>query len=143
MNALKKAPRIYLAGGMRSGWQQRLMTAIREKYKEAIIFLDPCAGHCAEEVAYTNWDLTAVETCDIIFAYLEKDNPGGHGLALEVGFAVGMANAGAPRKHIIFVNEPGHVADRYMGMTRVCSDVVVDSFEKGVIALEDHLIRAY
>jgi len=36
---------------------------------------------------YTYWDLHFVEQADIVFAYLEKENPSGFGLTLEIGFA--------------------------------------------------------
>lgn len=140
MNQLQPVPKIYLAGGMKSDWQDRLKALVAQHYAGPLLYLDPRQHGSRDEAVYTSWDLAAVEMADILFVYLEKDNPGGHGLALEIGFAVGMARAGAAPKHIIFVCEEGHPADRYFGMARACSDSVTAKLEAGAALLGEHLL---
>lgn len=81
-NSKLRVPVVYLAGGMRSNWQDKVKKAF-----PGIMFLDPRDHGAKEEAAYTAWDLTGVELADIVFGYIEKDNPNGAGLALEFGYA--------------------------------------------------------
>ena len=112
---------IYLAGGMRSNWREYVKrNAPRHDY------LDPSFHGLDHENQYTLWDLLAIEAAHLIFAYMERDNPGGQGLCIEIGYA---KKSGKP---VIFVEENAH---RYMGMARACADVVVDSLEEGVKVL--------
>lgn len=92
---MKSILRVYLAGGMHSNW--------REIVKEAVpqaIYYDPSITGLELPAAYTAWDLKAIEDCDVVFAYMAKDNPSGYGLSLEMGFALGLGS-----KKIIFVDE--------------------------------------
>ena len=73
---------------------------------------------------YTAWDLWAVRECDIVFVYIEKDNPSGIGLALEVGYAKALG------KTIIMVNEQQD--NRYTHIIEQTADVVFTSFDDGV-----------
>lgn len=139
MNKLTPTPKIYLAGGMRSNWQDTVKAALAEAYTKPVLYLDPRQHGSRDENLYTSWDLAAVEASNILFVYLEKDNPDGHGLALEIGFALGMAQAGAAPKHVIYVEEPGHPASRYLGMARACADETLSSLEDGPQALQAHL----
>lgn len=139
MNQLTSIPRIYLAGGMRSGWQDLVLDHLQQHYARPFIPLDPRQHGSTDENLYTSWDLTAVEMSDILFVYLEAGNPGGHGLALEVGFGMGMSRMGAAPKHVIFIEEPNHPATRYLGMVRACSDVVVHNLTDGLAALLAYL----
>lgn len=139
MNKLSFIPKIYLAGGMRSNWQDMVKSVLSEAYAKPVLYLDPRQHGSRDENLYTSWDLAAVEASNILFVYLEKDNPGGHGLALEIGFALGMARAGAAPKHVIYVEEPGHPASRYLGMARACADETLASLGDGLRALQAHL----
>ncbi len=141
MNALHPVPKVYLAGGMKSSWQDIAIGRIAERHINPVMHLDPRRHGSRDESVYISWDLAGVEAADVVFAHLERDNPGGHGLALEIGFAVGMARAGARLKHIILVGKDGHPAARYFGMGRVCSDVVVKSLEEGIEKLLEQLAR--
>jgi nucleoside 2-deoxyribosyltransferase len=110
---VRKSLVVYCAGGTRSGWAQ--------KVKEAVpgpIYLDPAQHGLKEENDYTDWDLTAVDMADVLICYLEKDNPSGAGLAVEVGYAA------AKGKTIIYVEEPGFQFSRYFGMVRRCATYV-------------------
>lgn len=133
---MKPVPKLYLAGGMRSGWQDRLIETVQERLPlMPVIYLDPRQNGTADEATYTAWDAAAVELADILFVYLEADNPSGAGLALEIGIAEGMKRAGAKPKTIIFVCEPDHPHFRYFGMARVCSDFVYKDLRDGVTQL--------
>ena len=118
--------KIYLAGGFRSGWQDAV---IRLASHHA--FLDPRMHGLTEERDYTKWDLDAIRESDLVFAYLEKDNPSGAGLALEIGYAHALG------KVIVFVEEPGHPHTRYFGMARQCADRFCADLSEGVNFLRD------
>lgn len=140
---MKKVIKVYLAGGMRSGWQDTVMAAIRERLPHVpVIFIDPRQNGTSDADVYTAWDLHAVEVSDMVFSYLEADNPGGPGLACEVGFACGMARAGARPKTLVTVIEPGHPSSRYYDMVRTVSDFEGARLEQGIAALIGHLTSA-
>jgi len=126
MNSKEK---IYLAGGMKSGWQDQIIN----KFKDKFIFFNPC-DHCLSiSSQYTSWDLHFLEKSDIIFAYLEKDNPSGYGLALEVGFAK------ASNKTIILVDERSIFDEEFAYRFRIIRDsasLVFDDLESGLKFLD-------
>jgi hypothetical protein len=137
---MKKAITIYLAGGMRTGWQDTLMAYLRQHRPGVpVIYLDPRQNGTQDEATYTAWDVAAVEMADVLFVYLEADNPSGAGLALEIGVAEGLKRAGKPAKQIVFVCAPDHPHHRYFGMARVCSDSVYDDFQRGLNRLVELL----
>lgn len=107
---VKKALVVYPAGGTKSNWAAQLAAQV-----PGPIYLDPKTHGLHDEDEYTSWDLTAVQMADVIFAYLEKDNPSGYGLCVEVGYAAALG------KTIIFVEDPGHEKSRYFGMVRACA----------------------
>lgn len=121
MSKLRRVPVVYLAGGMRSGWQDKVMAAL-----PGVLFIDPRKNGCDHEDAYTAYDLTGVERCDIVFGFIEKDNPGGQGLGVEFGAGVVMG------RHLIYVEEEGNPSSRYFGMVRAISDSIYTSFEDGL-----------
>jgi len=139
MTQLCKVQVVYLAGGMRGNWQDKAKEFVKKNFHGPVMFMDPREHGSLDEAVYTSWDLAGVEAADIVFAYLERDNPSGYGLALEIGFAVGMARAGAPKKEIIFVEEHDHPAHRYFGMARACSDSVHADLSSGLSSLVDVL----
>ena len=103
---------VYLAGGMSSGWQDKVIDACGHK---RIQFLDPRDHNLTDEEDYTEWDLWAVKQSDYVFAYMEKDNPGGHGLMLEIGYGMGSMRT------LIFIEDEGDPRTRYYGMARAVS----------------------
>lgn len=139
MRKLQPTPAIYLAGGMRTNWQDKV-TARIQRLTVPVLFIDPRNHGYADEVSYTSWDICGVERSDIVFAYLEADNPSGAGLALELGVAEGLRRAGQAAKHVIFVCEPDHPHYRYFGMARACADVVAPTLQEGIEELCDHLM---
>lgn len=100
-------PVVYLAGGMKSRWQETVIQAVR-----GVIFIDPRQHGLSQEADYTAWDLAGVERCDLVFGFMEGDNPGGAGLAVEFGWG---ARAG---KHLILVEAEAYAQKRYFGMVR-------------------------
>ena len=108
--------KVYLSGSMKSNWQDR----VRET-SPGNTYLDPRSHGLTDEKMYTTWDLAAIREADIIFGYLEADNPAGHNLAFELGFAHALG------KPIIFVNENKRFG-RYVGMLRAVSHNYFSSF---------------
>lgn len=94
--------KIYLAGGMNSGWQE----VIIERFKTDFIFYNPAKHKLLKPSEYTAWDLHYVKNSDIVFAFMEKENPSGFGLTLEVGYAKAL------NKTIILVDEKSE-SDKY------------------------------
>jgi nucleoside 2-deoxyribosyltransferase len=107
--------KVYLAGGMRgTDWQGQL---IRE-FPEEIYFFNPRTHGLKYSDQYTTWDTTAIEHCDILVAYLSRDNPSGVGMAAEVGYARALG------KKIIFCIDSGREDDRYWDFVKELSDVI-------------------
>jgi nucleoside 2-deoxyribosyltransferase len=113
---------IYLAGGMHTDWQDRIMSAAPEHE-----YYDPRSHGLSDPVDYTNWDLTHIANSSLVVAYLEEDNPGGANTALEVGYAYALG------KPIFLVDEK---QDRYFSMMRVLS-MNFPTFERLISALVD------
>src|SRR5690242_4744596 len=95
--------KVYLAGGLSSGWQAKVIEACA-----SFIYFNPQDlnnpvdpyGASVERLRFIAvLERGAIRDCDIVFAYLEKDNPSGLGLSAEIGYG------NAHHKHIIFVDE--------------------------------------
>lgn len=108
---------VYLAGGMHSGWQNTVVDAIGQQ----ALFLDPRSHALKTPRRYVERDLELVRRSDVVFGYLEKSNPSGFGLAVELGYARALG------RKIILVNE---LRTRY---TLFC-DEVADFAEKDLVA---------
>ena len=119
---------VYLAGGMKSAWQDRVIDCCR-----GITFLDPRSHGLADEAAYTQWDLDAIRQCDLVLAYMDTVNPSGFGLSLEVGFAYALG------KPVWYVCEDSSERQRYFGMVRACSERTLDSLDNAISALAKEL----
>lgn len=120
-------PTVYLAGGFRSGWQGKVHTALK-----GWRVLDPSAHGLLSPREYARWDLDAITESDMVLAYMERTNPGGYSLALEVGFAKALA------KMIILVEE--HDSDerrRYFEMVREVADKRFPSLDEAIVYLQD------
>ena len=85
---------VYLAGGMRTDWQDRVKEALPE-----VVFIDPRDHGFTEEHLYTAWDMLGVNQCNVVFLYIEKDNPSGANAIYEAGKARGQG------KCLVFVDE--------------------------------------
>jgi nucleoside 2-deoxyribosyltransferase len=116
---------IYLAGGMRSKWQDRVIAACPQ-----FTYLDPrTATGLVSEKDYTEWDLNAIRHSALVLAYMDTDNPSGFGLCLEVGYAYGIG------RRVFYVCEDTGARQRYFGMVRACSERVFDSLDAAIEAL--------
>lgn len=121
-----RKPRVYLAGGMRSGWQDKLVSRLGS---QAVMF-DPRAHGLMESRQYVKRDLAYVRKADIVFAYFEKTNPSGFGLAVELGYARAL------NKTIILVDE---VRSRYTQFCDEVADFTEVSLDAGIARLESML----
>lgn len=118
--------KIYLAGGMKSEWQDRVIAAHPD-----IDFMDPRTHGLADEEDYTRWDLNAIRSSGLVFAYMDADNPSGFGLNLEVGYAYAL---GIP---VWYACEDRTDRQRRFGMVRACSARIFDSLDSAIEALND------
>jgi len=116
--------KVYLAGGMRSGWQSDLQSLNLD-------FIDPTDKEPERNLSlneYGSWDLHYVKNCDIVFAYMEKDNPAGTGMAVEIGYAKGLG------KTVILCLEENnqHINDRYLAFMKTVADITFKDFQEAV-----------
>lgn len=114
---------VYLAGGMHTGWQDKVIEACEHK---RIQFLDPRSSGLTDEDDYTAWDLWAVQQSDYVFGYLAKDNPSGIGLAVEFGYGIGSG------RELIFIEDEDDDRTRKFGMLRAISTHNFVGFDKGL-----------
>ena len=119
---------VYLAGGFKSGWQNKI-----QETKDRLI-IDPSKKERTGEWNITidfdricSWDKLAIQKSDIIFSYLEKDNPSGIGLACEIGYARALG------KTIILVDEK---QEKKFDFLRGFADYVTNDFQKGLDFLD-------
>lgn len=117
---------VYLAGGMKSGWQDRVIEACHDK---DVVFFGPRSHGCTNEAEYTAWDLKHARNADTVFAYLEMDNPSGFGLMLELGYCTDAAH------HNIFVEDANEPRTHQCGMARTVAQENYVGFNNGVRAL--------
>ena len=123
--------KVYLAGGINeSNWQQKVIDAVGNK---GFAFYNPREHSLTDSKQYTFWDLFYVNQCDILFAYMQKDNPSGIGLTLEVGYAKAL------NKSIILVDEKSKndsdFANRFR-IVRESATIVFDDLRQGINFLE-------
>ncbi|NLD48614.1 MAG: hypothetical protein GX660_15740 [Clostridiaceae bacterium] len=111
--------KVYLAGGF-SDWRQKVMQLPNFE------FFDPKSKPDKHWSEYGTWDVHYIKQCDILFAYMDKNNPSGYGLAAEMGYAKAL------NKTVIFVLEPGHEKDRYFQFLKQFADVVFESLDEGI-----------
>ena len=90
-------------------------------------------GFEGDPAAYTAWDLDAIRRSDLVFAYLERDNPSGFGLAVEIGYAA------AQGKQVVLVDEKSGVGEdtaRHLSMVRHAASRCFDTLAEGLRYLE-------
>ena len=71
------ATKVYLAGGFRGGWQDKVIEAFSEPFGAwlDVEFVDPRKHGLKEEKDYTEWDLRAIRECDVVFAVIPTFTP--------------------------------------------------------------------
>lgn len=119
--------RVYLAGGFYSGWQDKVKAQFSN-----LIFFDPREHKLEPAEQYTAWDLDAIRQSNWVFAYLEKGNPGGYALALELGFGKALG------KNIVLIDERSPESEteaKRLAMLHVCADACFDSLDAGMAFL--------
>lgn len=76
--------KVYLSGGMKSGWQEEVPEI------GGVYYFDPRIhspqNNTSMEFVYK--DIEAVKSSDVVFCYMERDNPTGYGAAWECAVAV-------------------------------------------------------
>lgn len=113
--------KVYLAGGMKSRWQDDVIAEF-----PGVEFIDPRSHGLKDEREYTKWDLDGIRRSDVVFAYMDTDNPSGFGLSLEVGYAHGLG------KPVIYVCEDTSERQKYFGMVRSVAFEVCTSIAQGL-----------
>ena len=121
--------KIYLAGRLRDPWRETVKMSAN--YLD-VKYLDPNKHELNIPSQYTNLDLHMIDNCDLVFGYLEEENPGGYNTIFELGYAIGK---GIP---IIFINEKLNW-DKYVSMVKESSLFYTDIFEEGVLFLNRYL----
>lgn len=119
--------RIYLAGGMRAGWRDRVSSAA-----PGHTYLSPTTHGLADPRLYKAWDLAAIRSSDVFFGYFAADNPSGFGLAVELGYAHALG------KLTIYADEKTTAAPeiaRYLAFLRVTADTTFDTLAEAVAFL--------
>lgn len=121
---------VYLAGGMKSGWQEEILNNI--SYTDSFEFFNPAENNCKKPEEYTAWDLFHVRKCDILFGYMEASNPSGYGLGAEVAYAKALG------KTVILVDERSAkdpaFARNYAFIHKI-ADIVFPSLSEGLYYL--------
>lgn len=115
--------RVYLAGGFSSDWRKLVIThheLIDPKQKEE-------SGEWNLQTIGT-WDKFAIKTSDIVFAYIDRQNPSGFGTSCEIGYACALG------KTVILVLEEEHKIhkDEYLDFLKNFADCVFETFESGL-----------
>jgi nucleoside 2-deoxyribosyltransferase len=127
-------PRVYLAGGFLSAWQDIVKKAVPE-----FEYFDPRSHGLKNRAEYTTWDLEAIRRSDYVFAYLEASNPGGYALALEVGYGKALG------KCVIVVEEKPAAdaqAARYFEMVTEAADASFSTLQEGITFLQQFKVFA-
>ena len=122
---------IYLAGGMKSDWQNIVQTNCGS---EKTIFINPQNHGLGTPEQYTFWDLFGVKNCDILFGFMEENNPSGFGLAAEIGYAKALG------KLVIIVDEKSPKDIRFKNMYAMINQMADVRFDTLALGM-DYLNR--
>lgn len=132
----KYIPKIYLSGGFRSNWQSKVIHSLGD----SCIFFNPREHQLESDKEYWIWDIHFVKECDIVFAYMEADNPSGFGLTLEIGLAYAL------NKTIILVDEKSKTDpdfEKYFKIVSNTTQIVFDNLEIGINFLKNFTSLSY
>ena len=124
--------KIYLSGGMNeSNWQEKVIRDINDK---GFVFYNPRQHNLSQSKEYTIWDLFYVKNCDVVFAYMQKDNPSGYGLTFEIGYANALG------KPIILIDERSSSDTsfkKHFDIVRESSSIIFNNLQDGVKFLKN------
>lgn len=110
---------VYLAGGMKDGWQERIVP-----FLDGHEILDPRSWGSPDPAVYTARDLEGIRKADCLLVHMSSSNPSGFGLSVELGYAYALG------KRIIFCDEiEGDWRSGYFGMHRQMATVVCRDLE--------------
>lgn len=124
--------KVFLSGGMNeSNWQQEVINSVgNDKY----IYFNPREHLLSKSNEYTMWDLFYVKNCDVVFAYMQRNNPSGIGLTLEIGYAAALG------KQIILIDEKSSFDEHFeqkFKIVRESSSIVFESLLDGIKFLKN------
>jgi hypothetical protein len=122
-----KTIKVYLAGGMKSSWQQKIINSCNGLNFE---FINPQQHGLDIPSQYTHWDLFGVKNCDILFGYMEEINPSGFGLSAEIGYAK------AQGKLIILADEKSPRDERFKRMFAMINNIADVRFDNLYSAID-------
>ena len=114
-----------------SNWQQEVINSVG---KDGYTYFNPREHSLSKSNEYTMWDLFYVKKCDVVFAYMQKDNPSGFGLTLEIGYAAALG------KQIILVDEKSSTNKKFEQKFKIVqesSSIVFDNFSDGINFLKN------
>lgn len=136
---MKKPVDVYLAGGMKSCWQDRVKADLRKlKEKGLVRWSDPRNNGTKNPDEYELLDMMRVEAADIIFGYAEDDNPGLYALCTEIGIGKGMG------KKVILVNELKEQTDperkKYFNFVRGSCNYMTENCHEAINMLEKMIL---
>lgn len=120
--------KVFLSGRLESDWQQVVISKVPN-----LEYFDPRKHQLNVPSQYAVWDLFHIAKADILFAYMEKDNPSGYGLAGEVGYAKGLG------KRVILVDEKSKADkqfEKYFAIIRAMADSSFESMDEGISFLQ-------
>lgn len=139
--------RVYLAGGLKTDWQQRVIDAFAGDSR--VEFFDPRTvspqgGGDIQTAA--KLERGFLRQANILFVYAEKDNTSPIGLAAEMGFFTGLPSTGT-RRPIIVADELhtrgmlwlAHFTDTYDFYREDAFDRALDRLRWWVDSLSLHL----
>ena len=124
--------KVYLAGSLDSDWQSKVIA----RFSKDFTFYNPKDHELIDSLEYTTWDLFYLKKSDIIFAFMEKNNPSGFGLTLEIGYAKALGLT------IILVDEKTVSDNSFKDKFKIVRDsanVVYNSLEEGLQFLSSFL----
>lgn len=140
---------VYLAGGMKSGWQDKVIAEFEDMIRAGTVaFFDP-RQNPKDPKKYRAIDKENWENADIIFAYAESSNPSLYAMCIEL--TGGFYN----KARTIFVDDlqpesmetPEKVEEekrrkRYLSFAETVSHKKATSFKEGLSILEEEIDKA-
>lgn len=124
--------KVYLSGGMNeSNWQENVISSVG---KEGYVYFNPNLHNLEHSKEYAIWDLFYVKNADIVFAYMQSNNPSGYGLTLEIGYAAALG------KPIILIDEKSKADELFkanFAFVRETASIVFEELNDGIIFLKN------